>query len=120
LVRVERCWAASLIDAHKGPWGAVGGAVENGKDGLVCAFAMAGRSLKTCPGRWEARESLCRSRELACPTRFETRDDLRACTAISPFPTQDRGRTMELIVLSAVGTTTLLLTELCGLALGHM
>ena len=27
---------------------------------------------------------------------------------------------MELIVLSAVGTATLLLTELCGLVLGHM
>lgn len=28
-------WAARVIEAHRGPWGAVGGAVENGKDGLV-------------------------------------------------------------------------------------
>jgi hypothetical protein len=33
--RVDRDWAASLIAAHRGPWGAVGGAVENGKGGLV-------------------------------------------------------------------------------------
>ncbi len=28
-------WAAALIEAHQGPWGAVGGTVENGRDGLV-------------------------------------------------------------------------------------
>ena len=28
-------WANTLIEAHKGPWGAVGGVVENGRDGLV-------------------------------------------------------------------------------------
>jgi hypothetical protein len=28
-------WAATVLDAHRGIWGAVGGAVENGKDGLV-------------------------------------------------------------------------------------
>ena len=28
-------WAAALIEAHQGPWGAVGGAVENGREGLV-------------------------------------------------------------------------------------
>lgn len=28
-------WAASVLEAHKGPWAAVGGAVENGKRGLV-------------------------------------------------------------------------------------
>jgi hypothetical protein len=28
-------WAASLLETHKGPWAAVGGAVENGKRGLV-------------------------------------------------------------------------------------
>ena len=28
-------WAASIVEAHDGPWGAVGGPVENGKDGLV-------------------------------------------------------------------------------------
>jgi hypothetical protein len=28
-------WAATVLEAHRGPWGAVGGAVENGKDGLV-------------------------------------------------------------------------------------
>lgn len=28
-------WAASLLEAHEGPWAAVGGAVENGKRGLV-------------------------------------------------------------------------------------
>ncbi|GAC1465710.1 MAG: hypothetical protein NVSMB9_05590 [Isosphaeraceae bacterium] len=34
-VRVEHGWAASLIDGLRGPWGAVGGPVENGKTGLV-------------------------------------------------------------------------------------
>ena len=33
--RVEPGWAASLIKAHEGPWGAVGGPVENGQGGLV-------------------------------------------------------------------------------------
>jgi len=28
-------WAADLLEAHEGPWGAVGGTVENGRDGLV-------------------------------------------------------------------------------------
>ena len=28
-------WAAALIAAHDGPWGAVGGVVENGREGLV-------------------------------------------------------------------------------------
>jgi hypothetical protein len=28
-------WAAALIEAHKAPWGAVGGVVENGRSGLV-------------------------------------------------------------------------------------
>jgi Glycosyl transferase family 2 len=28
-------WAAALIEAHDGPWGAVGGVVENGREGLV-------------------------------------------------------------------------------------
>jgi hypothetical protein len=28
-------WAATVLEAHRGPWGAVGGAVENGKNGLV-------------------------------------------------------------------------------------
>ncbi len=28
-------WAAALLQAHEAPWGAVGGPVENGKDGLV-------------------------------------------------------------------------------------
>jgi len=28
-------WATALIEAHRGPWGAVGGTVENGRDGLV-------------------------------------------------------------------------------------
>jgi hypothetical protein len=32
---VEPGWASALIAAHQGPWGAVGGAVENGRDGLV-------------------------------------------------------------------------------------
>jgi hypothetical protein len=33
--QVARDWAASILEAHKGPWAAVGGAVENGKRGLV-------------------------------------------------------------------------------------
>ncbi len=33
--RVEREWARSLIEAHRGPWGAVGGPVENGQGGVV-------------------------------------------------------------------------------------
>lgn len=33
--QVARGWASSLLEAHKGPWAAVGGAVENGKRGLV-------------------------------------------------------------------------------------
>jgi hypothetical protein len=33
--RVAFGWAATVLEAHRGPWGAVGGAVENGKDGLV-------------------------------------------------------------------------------------
>ncbi len=32
---VEEGWAARLIEIHRGPWGAVGGTVENGRDGLV-------------------------------------------------------------------------------------
>jgi hypothetical protein len=28
-------WASALLEAHQGPWGAVGGVVENGQDGLV-------------------------------------------------------------------------------------
>ncbi len=28
-------WAGALLEAHRGPWGAVGGVVENGRDGLV-------------------------------------------------------------------------------------
>jgi hypothetical protein len=28
-------WAATVLESHEGPWGAVGGTVENGKDGLV-------------------------------------------------------------------------------------
>lgn len=32
---VEAGWASALIEAHKGPWGAVGGVVENGRTGLV-------------------------------------------------------------------------------------
>jgi hypothetical protein len=28
-------WAAALIEAHEGPWGAVGGVVENGREGLI-------------------------------------------------------------------------------------
>jgi Glycosyl transferase family 2 len=33
--RVAPDWASTVLEAHKGPWGAVGGAVENGRDGLV-------------------------------------------------------------------------------------
>ena len=33
--RVAPAWAASVLEAHRGPWGAVGGAVENGRSGLV-------------------------------------------------------------------------------------
>jgi len=33
--RVDPGWARSLIAALEGPWGAVGGPVENGRDGLV-------------------------------------------------------------------------------------
>lgn len=33
--RVAPSWAASILEAHKGHWAAVGGAVENGKGGLV-------------------------------------------------------------------------------------
>jgi hypothetical protein len=33
--KVAYGWAATVLEAHRGPWGAVGGAVENGKDGLV-------------------------------------------------------------------------------------
>jgi hypothetical protein len=33
--RVAPGWAASVLKAHEGPWAAVGGAVENGKRGLV-------------------------------------------------------------------------------------
>jgi Glycosyl transferase family 2 len=32
---VEPGWASALLDAHEGPWGAVGGVVENGREGLV-------------------------------------------------------------------------------------
>ncbi len=32
---VDPGWAAALIEAHRGPWAAVGGTVENGRDGLV-------------------------------------------------------------------------------------
>ncbi len=32
---VDPCWAAALIESHRGPWGAVGGTVENGRPGLV-------------------------------------------------------------------------------------
>jgi hypothetical protein len=32
---VAEGWARALLEAHKGPWGAVGGVVENGRDGLV-------------------------------------------------------------------------------------
>jgi hypothetical protein len=33
--RVAADWAATILEAHREPWGAVGGAVENGQDGLV-------------------------------------------------------------------------------------
>lgn len=33
--QVSEDWAASIFEAHEGPWAAVGGAVENGKRGLV-------------------------------------------------------------------------------------
>jgi hypothetical protein len=33
--RVAPEWAATVLAAHQGPWAAVGGAVENGKDGLI-------------------------------------------------------------------------------------
>ena len=33
--RVRPGWASALIEAHEGPWGAVGGPVENGREGLV-------------------------------------------------------------------------------------
>ncbi len=33
--RVEPGWASALLEAHEGPWGAVGGPVENGKDDLI-------------------------------------------------------------------------------------
>jgi hypothetical protein len=33
--RVAPDWAASVLRAHQGPWAAVAGAVENGRDGLV-------------------------------------------------------------------------------------
>lgn len=33
--RVQHDWAAALIEAHRGPWGAVGGPVENGKAGVI-------------------------------------------------------------------------------------
>ena len=32
---VSKGWAAGLIEAHRGPWGAVAGTVENGNGGLV-------------------------------------------------------------------------------------
>lgn len=32
---VRADWASTLLERHKGPWGAVGGPVENGKGGLV-------------------------------------------------------------------------------------
>ncbi len=32
---VDETWAAALIEAHEGPWGAVGGVVENGREGLI-------------------------------------------------------------------------------------
>src|SRR5439155_1528545 len=43
----------------------------------------------------------------------------RAPLESSGFSKQDRGPSMELIVLSAVGTTTMLLSELCGLMREH-
>lgn len=33
--RVDRGWAAAIFESHCGPWGAVGGPVENGEKGLV-------------------------------------------------------------------------------------
>jgi glycosyltransferase involved in cell wall biosynthesis len=33
--RVSPEWAASILQAHKGPWAAVGGAVENGRQGII-------------------------------------------------------------------------------------
>jgi len=33
--QVAEHWAASILKAHEGPWAAVGGAVENGKQGLI-------------------------------------------------------------------------------------
>ncbi|MBV8383472.1 MAG: glycosyltransferase, partial [Planctomycetaceae bacterium] len=33
--RVAPDWAAGILEAHRGPWGAVGGVVENGRSGLV-------------------------------------------------------------------------------------
>jgi hypothetical protein len=33
--KVSSDWAHSLLEAHRGPWAAVGGAVENGRFGLV-------------------------------------------------------------------------------------
>ncbi len=33
--QVQPDWATALIDAHRAPWAAVGGPVENGKQGLV-------------------------------------------------------------------------------------
>lgn len=32
---VDRDWAGEILELHQGPWGAVGGPVENGKTGLV-------------------------------------------------------------------------------------
>ena len=32
---VDRGWASSILKAHEGPWAAVGGAVENGRDGFT-------------------------------------------------------------------------------------
>jgi hypothetical protein len=32
---VDHDWASALLEAHRGPWGAVGGVVENGREGLV-------------------------------------------------------------------------------------
>jgi hypothetical protein len=36
---VERDWANGILQMHEGPWGAVGGPVENGKTGLVNSAA---------------------------------------------------------------------------------
>jgi hypothetical protein len=33
--RVAENWAATILQAHQGPWGAVGGVVENGQTGLI-------------------------------------------------------------------------------------